>query len=50
MKNFLQKLVDILNEMYKTRFTGTLILTLKFNQGGIRGVKKYTQESLRSDS
>lgn len=43
---YLKKIADLIARLELEKFSGKLILTLLFNQGGIRDVKKNLEDKL----
>jgi hypothetical protein len=47
MAKIINKILSILEQLSKEKFSGEVVLRICFNQGGIRGVKRikeYSQE------
>ena len=45
--NYIKKISSIINALKIERFTGELVLSLFFNEGGIRGVEKIIKEKIK---
>lgn len=45
-KVYFEKLLDILLQFVKMKFTGVITFTLVFNQGGIRSVKQSIESNV----
>ena len=43
---YIKKIVDLIKRLDADGFTGKLILTFIFNQGGIRDVKKNIEDKI----
>jgi hypothetical protein len=44
--DYIKSIIDIIKHLKGKRFTGELVLTLFFNQGGIRSAEKIVKEKV----